>query len=205
MSSVLEKLAAKGHLSEEQVERIGRRVAQLVKEAKASPQFMEAAKEKLALNPFLKKTLQTLGSGAVFAAGVTGGAMGVHMISDRIQGRRQSLEKAKHFKDMVAANPDLQGADVDSRMMQRHFDTLHKFNPEYASDPMIAGTYVHNSLAYARPNIETLNNVVKARGEHVRAGQNIVRPGESVLKPMGDLATQMMRGMGARGGQSDEE
>jgi len=190
--SVIEKLAARNHLSEEQVARIGRRVARMVKEAREDPQLMEEVIEKLALNPFFEKSLKMFGQGAVLGGGIAGGAKAVHMISDRIQDHRKAIEKARSFKSMIDANPDLQGADVDSRMVQRHYDTLHKFNPEYASDPMVAGAYVSNSLWNARPNIETLNNVVKARASYMQAAKATPRPGEQLLKPIGGLAEKLM-------------
>ena len=80
---------------------------------------------------------------------------------------------------------------VDARMVQRHFDTLHKFNPEYASDPMVAGTYVQSSLDYARPNIETLNNVVKARADLQRSGRGM-ESGRDVLKPVSRIAEKLI-------------
>jgi hypothetical protein len=192
MSSVIEKLAAEGHLSDEQVQRIGQRVAEMVKAARSDPQFLEAVKEKQAMNPVVAKLLSRLGEGAVLGLGVTGGAKAVGMISDKIQERNQAIAKAKHYRSMVEANPNLRSPGVDARMMQRHFDTLHKFNPEYAADPMVAGTYVQSSLDYARPNIETLNNVVRARADMQRADRGEGQPGEKLLKPVSAIAEKLI-------------
>ena len=191
MSNLLDKLAAEGQLSSDQVARIGRRVVAMVKEARKNPQFLEEAKEKLSfLNP--EEAMQMLrrsSAAAGIGAGLMAGGYGVHKIVEKIHDRAEALEKAKNYKEMIEANPELQDASVDARMMQRHFGTLHKFNPDYASDPMISGTYVKNSLAYPSQDINALNNIVKARSEIVRSKEG---PGNSLMKPMVQAAGKML-------------
>jgi hypothetical protein len=194
MSSIIEKLAAEGHLSDEQVERIGRRVAEMVKAARTDAKFLKEAQEKVAVAPpVVTKLLSRLGQGAVLGLGVTSGAKAVSMISEKIRERNEAVAKAQRYKSMIEANPGLRSAGVDAKMVQRHFDTLHKFNPEYASDPMVAGTYVQSSLDYARPNIETLNNVVRARADFQRAEGARSQPGERLLKPVAEIGTALLK------------
>lgn len=199
MSSVIEKLAAKGHLTSVQVERIGKRVAEMVKAARDDPHFRKEA-AKLAMNPMISNMLKYVGTGAALGAGATGASAAMNMIGEKLQERGQSIAKAKNYKEMIGANPDLRSADVDAKMVQRHFDTIHKFNPEYASDPMVAGQYVRSSLNFAAPNLDQLNNVVKARQSYMSARKDQGAPGEKLLKPLTGMASTLMGGSKSPGG-----
>lgn len=165
MSQVTEKLAATGNLSAEQVEKIGETVHEFLKEAQANPELMSETLEKLGFggemmsHPMMSRVLKGLAIGGGSALGVAGVNAGVTALQDL----KGDLKKAQHYKEMLKNNPDLQARGVDSKMVQKHFNTLHKFNPEYATDPMVAGTYVSNSLEMARPNLDTINNMVRAR------------------------------------------
>ena len=63
---------------------------------------------------------------------------------------------------MLKENPDLRGASRNP-LVKRHFSTLHRFNPEYASDPNVAGAYVRQNIAMATDDINAIHSLVKAR------------------------------------------
>jgi len=196
--SFIEKLAAAGHLTDEQVERIGKKAAEMVKSYREDASFRKEAQEKLALNPMAQKMLKRVGYGTALGAGVTLGATTANLVREKLKERNDSISKAKNYKSMLEANPGLRTSGVDSKMVQRHFDTLHRFNPEYAADPMVAGTYVQNSLEMARPNIDALNNVVNAR-KNIIGAQAAARgdiPGKEYLKPIGGFASAILKGSG---------
>lgn len=201
MGSFVEKLAAAGYLTDEQVERIGRRTAEMVKAYREDPAFRKEANEKLGMNPMVQKMLKRVGYGTALGAGAVAGATAMNLVREKLKERSDSLKKAKDYKGMLEANPQLRGAEVDAQMVQRHFDTLHRFNPEYAADPMVAGTYVQNSLEMARPNIDALNNVVNARKNLIDA-QTKARggiPGQEYLKPLGGFASAILKDSGGGG------
>jgi hypothetical protein len=67
---------------------------------------------------------------------------------------------------MLRENPDLQKHPMGAKAVQGVFSTLHRFNPEFAGDPLVAGTFVRNHLESADPkriDIGTLTNLVSAR------------------------------------------
>jgi hypothetical protein len=197
MSSVIEKLAAKGHLTSAQVERIGRRVAEMVKAAREDPDFQKEAAE---IRPMMTNMLSLMGGSAVVGAGLTGGSAAINMIGEKLRERSESIAKAKNYKEMLGANPDLKGADVDAKMVQRHFDTISRFNPEYAADPLVAGQYVRSSLNFAAPNLDQLNNVVRARSSIMDAQRKRGVPGESFRGPVGSMVSTLMGGIKPPGG-----
>lgn len=164
--SIVDKLVEGGHLSPDQVERIGESVHEFLKEADANPEFEREFFEKAGQAPFPWRTFGLLtGIGAATTAtGAMVGA-GIDMARDKIN----DLKKAKRYKAMIDANPELKGRGVNSKMVQLHFSTLNRFNPDYADDPLVSGAYVLNQLEAARPNIESLNNIVQARKHRVES------------------------------------
>ena len=207
MSQVVEKLASTGYLSEEQVERIGESVHEFLKEARANPELMQETMEKLGFGqhlraigghimegPITSRVAKGLAIGGGSALGVLGANVGVTALQDL----KRDLEKAKHYKAMLDNNPELKGQGVNSKMVQRHFNTLHKFNPEYSTDPMVAGTYVSNSIEMARPNIDVINNLVRARKDIIGArstmpGQRMAEATTGMAKHIADAAEKARR------------
>lgn len=179
--SVVEKLAAAGHLSDEQVERIGRNVHEFMKAAEADPVMMKAAMEKVAFaipswlkdpakfprQGFMQKALGHAYDVAPAAAGASliGGGYGLakSMAGAGVGAATDHVHKAKAYKMMVAGSPQLR--DADPEVAQKAFNTLYKFNPDYAKDPLVAGTFVKNVIDQERLDIGTVNSLVKARRE----------------------------------------
>ena len=178
MSKIVEKLAANGHLTDEQVEKIGHRVQMFMKELRENPELMEKTAAMFrGPGEALGYGAKIMGLGALLGVGSLGATAGVQAVAQKVKDYQSSIDKAKNYKAMLDANPELATKNVDAKMVQRHFDTLHRFNPEYAADPVVAGTYVQNSLEFARPNIEALNNIVNARKNLAQAKAQSMIPG----------------------------
>lgn len=179
MSQVVEKLAAEGYLTPEQVERVGRRVAEFMKAAEEDPSFRAEALEKLAVFEHIpwKQTAGTL----LAAAGIQ--AMG-SVVSDLYHGTKSSIQKARSYKSMLDNNPDL--AQADAQKVQSTFNTLHTFNPSYAADPNVAGEFVRNTIQMARMPIEQIGSIVKARADLARSepGFDVGRLPVQALSPI---------------------
>jgi hypothetical protein len=171
MSEVVAKLLTAGELNGEQVERIGERVRDFIKAAKEDLELFEQAKEKLAAGGLWGPVAKNLAGGAALTAGSALGLGGYNVIAGKLQEIRDDKAKAMHYKNMLDASPDLAEGGADATIMQRHFNTLFRFNPEYAKDPMVAAAYVDQSMESAKPSIGILNELVRARGEHVRSQQ----------------------------------
>jgi len=197
MSIVVEKLAAAGHLTDEQVERIGKTAREIRKLAQEHPEILEEMRKEAGFGDFLKN----FGEKFMIGAGATLGAAGVGIGISKLHDLKHSLSKAKNYKDMLDSNPELQNEGIDAKSVQKHFDTLHRFNPEYAADPVVAGTYVHNAMEYARPSIDTVNNIVQARKNHMDAQGR----GGPDMKPIAQfLSTSMEAGLAAQRDQMEQ-
>jgi hypothetical protein len=165
MSKVIEKLASEGKLSAEQVGRIGRNVAEFVRLYQEDPECVKEA----GFGEQFRSAIPQMMTGAAIAA--TGSAL--HSIGGAaVSAIRDKLTHARDYKKMMDMNPHL--ADHDAKEVQKIFSTLHRFNPQYASDPSVAGAFVQETLESARMNIGSLNQIVKARADLAGATR---RPG----------------------------
>ena len=111
MKNVMEKLAASGHLSAEQVERIGENVSSFLAELNNDPEFQKEAEEKLAVN--LGQYAQRLGLGAATTVGALGALGAYNLAHGKIQKWKDDIGKAKGYNSLVQAvgeNPELTAA-----------------------------------------------------------------------------------------------
>lgn len=166
--SIIEKLAAAGHLSLEQVEALEKRASDLAEEiskdpelvaklaqGKLPPTFWQATKGKMV------EMLPALAASALLGIGV---GVGNTLISTGKKPIKSIMEKAQHgkrFDKMLDANPDLKREDQTK--VRAHFATLHRFNPDYADDPLVAGEYVKQNLNMEGINFNTVKSIVDAR------------------------------------------
>lgn len=162
MSRIVEQMAASGQLDADAVARVGKNVAEFVKLARANPSFHKDALVKLAAPiPGWQQagTAMAIGAGMQLAMSAAGDIYG------SIKG---SIDKGRNYKKMLDDNPDL-GKQQVATQVQKAFSTLHKFNPQYASDPTVAGEFVRNTLDMERVDLNQVNALTQARKNIVDA------------------------------------
>lgn len=178
--NLVNKLASEGHLTGGQVERIGDSVRDFMAAVEKDPALYKEALEKLAApNPdswleilkgaFSRKNvgegvqqavkyvpflLGTTAVGAALGGGAEAAKSGIRALRDRHQ-------KGKAYSAMLEENPHL--SDADPHTVEGAFNTLYRFNPAYAQDPLVAGTFVKNVIDQERIDIGTVGNLVQAR------------------------------------------
>jgi hypothetical protein len=158
-------------LSPEQHAQAQQRAQQFLKAAHANPGLYRELMEKLGFSPWqsvkgigsgvgarfpnmMSQALTAMGVGGALAAGSYGAQKGFEAVSAK-------LNKAKAYKEMVEARPDLK--DRDPQAVQRAFNSLYKFNPQYARDPLVAGSFVDSVSTSERLDLGTVNSLVQAR------------------------------------------
>lgn len=174
--NIVEKLAAENLLTDEQVERIGKNVSEMMKAAQEDPALMEDALRKMA-NPagaakgFWDAAMTHAKQYAPLALGsaIVGGGMtlGSKAMQGAYSGVKDSIMKAQAFKEMVETSPELGEANPD--LVQKGFNTLYRFNPEFAKDPLVAGTFVRNVVEQERLNLGDVRSLVDARKSMVQS------------------------------------
>lgn len=108
--------------------------------------------------------------GAKFVAGAAAAGIALNLGGDMYEAVKRGLTKGRHYKAMLEANPELR-AKGNLPFVKRHFNTLHKFNPEYASDPHVAGSYIKSNVDLESDDIGAIHSLVKARAEIQKARQ----------------------------------
>lgn len=63
----------------------------------------------------------------------------------------EASRRANAYKAMVEQNPHLLAGNRPPEDVQRYFNTLHRFNPELASDPFVAASFVNDRLQQSTP------------------------------------------------------
>lgn len=159
----LEEFAKDMGLTEEQVKHAELEAEALLKEAGDNPEaLIEMSK---AADGFLPSGIrnQMMGTaGAVIAAMTAQEAY--NAVRSGVGSMRDSQAKARAYKDMIRNNPQLQ--EEDARKVHQLFDTLHTFNPQYAQDPLVSGSFVSQGLQFQdMPGgiLPSVNNLAQAR------------------------------------------
>lgn len=155
------------------------------KVAQTDPEFLkvvEASRDEVKESPFRDEivgsmdgilktagfgggTMGSLGKGALALGGAVGAGIAHSLAGDLYDALKRGLTKTRNYKAMVEANPDLH--DRAAKDVQNAFSTLHTFNPDFAADPHVAGSYVRQQLTLAgdsgQVDLHTLTSLVGAR------------------------------------------
>lgn len=170
MNPLLEKLAQSG-LTEEQIHRAQQRAEEFLKAASEDWGLRKEFLEKMGFAPWeamktvgqttgkmfvpvLGYTIAAAGAGAAIGAGATLARKGYEAVAGK-------LGKAKAYQEMMEARPELK--DRDPKAVQRAFDSLYRFNPAYAKDPLVAGSFVDSVASSERLDLGAVNALVSAR------------------------------------------
>lgn len=165
----LDNLASEGKLDSAQVSRIRRNTYEFMKTAHDNPNFHREALMKLSgvgktVKSFSKSVGKRLENAApdlvaqmLASAAIVGGAAAGTGIYKAL---RDPVERRSSFKNMINMAPKLKAQDPE--MVRAAFNTLHRFNPGYAKDPLVAGTFVQNALDWERIDMTQVNALVKA-------------------------------------------
>jgi hypothetical protein len=98
----------------------------------------------------LRGPAKSMGTGLAQGAGAVAGAAGMgiaySLAGDMYDSLKRGLTKSRDYKNMLMANPDLRKEPAAE--VQKAFSVLHRFNPEFASDPTVAGAFVRKNVNY---------------------------------------------------------
>lgn len=86
------------------------------------------------------------------AAGISAGIKGVEGLSDSIS---KPIKKRSAFKKMMADNPSLR--KEDPKDVKKVFNTLFRFNPKMAGDPLVAGSFMKRTLQFKDEGIQPVD------------------------------------------------
>lgn len=140
-------------------------------EVKTSPYKDEITEE---LDGLMKKAFQmpgwasNMGKSMAGGAGMVGGAVAAGiayaLAGDMYDAAKRGITKSRNYQQMMAANPDLK--QLPAQSVQKAFSVLHRFNPEFASDPTVAGAWVKSRSQFgedAYANVQDMGQLISSR------------------------------------------
>lgn len=93
------------------------------------------------------------------AAAVAGGTIaGIHGLERAIGKMIDAGNYKKDYEGMLEFSPDLK--KFDKEQVKARFDTLRKFNPEMSSDPLVASSWIKQTIEYPVVTPATLKDVI---------------------------------------------
>jgi hypothetical protein len=135
-----------------------------------------------------KSGLGAMGRGAAHVGGAVGtaalGGIALALAGDMYDAAKRGLTKTRNYQNMLQANPDLK--QLPAKNVQNAFSVLHKFNPDFASDPTVAGAWVKRQATFGEDALADTNQLKQL----VDARKNIV----DSRKLMGVPEVKGMRG-----------
>jgi hypothetical protein len=139
---IIEKLAEDNYLTAEQVESIGRHVSEIIAAVDQHPEILkEAGIAPNMKDVFLQHVLPMTGAGVLGALSLRGIDTLINKVKEHTVGEHR---KEEAFNNMLNAHPDL--SERDPGKLRTHFDSLYHFSPTYATDPLMAGEYVRQTM-----------------------------------------------------------
>lgn len=143
-------------------------------EVKTSPFKEEILDE---LDGLIKKAFQmpgwassagkSFGGGAAAVGGAVAAGIAYALAGDMYDAAKRGITKTRNYRIMMEANPDLK--QLPAKNVQKAFSVLHHFNPDFASDPTVAGQWVKRQASFG----EDALGDASAIGQLVSARKNI--------------------------------
>ena len=96
------------------------------------------------------------GIGAAVATGIA-----FSLAGDMFDAAKRGITKSRNYRSMLKENPDLK--ELPAEHVQKAFSALHRFNPEFAGDPTVAGSFVRRQAQLGEFDAQQLTNLVGAR------------------------------------------
>jgi len=110
-----------------------------------------------------RKGVASLGEKAVVGGGLAGMGMlaaGGAVVVGKI---RESIGKKNDFKQMMQIDPELKGIQSERpAFFNQAYSSLRRMNPQFGSDPIVAGSYMRKMMANPDAAGLTLAQTVKA-------------------------------------------
>lgn len=119
-----------------------------------------------------------LGAGAAVGVGVAGAVAG-----DLYDAAKRGLTKGNNLKRILVNNPELQRGD--RKALVRSFNTLHRYAPEFTSDPMLGGQILNRMIELPNDQLALVKDLITSRKTLAESKKNQFALGKIDLKSGG--------------------
>jgi len=119
--------------------------------------------------------------GAVINAGMSAALTGGAVAASRVIG---AIQKGKQFRAMMDFNEDLhEYHQRDPKLFNQQYTSLRAMNPEFAADPLIAGTYMRRMSTESANAGGILTDALNFRDKEQRPVMDAFQKGLLVKRP----------------------
>ena len=99
--------------------------------------------------------------------GTAAAGLATAVATDLYDAASRGFTKARNFKRIMEANPDLK--NYDKTMVRRSFDALHTYGPEFTADPLMGGSYLKVLAGGGGNEHQILKDLVSNRKNYIEA------------------------------------
>lgn len=105
-------------------------------------------------------TDKALGVGAAVGSAALLGIVG-SVSTDLYDAAKRGLTSSGNFKNIMKNNPQLH--EFDSAQLSKSFSTLHKFAPDFTSDPNLGGSILHSMVSNPENQLVIMKDLINTR------------------------------------------
>lgn len=99
---------------------------------------------------------------AVAMGATAGGGLLNAIATDLYDAAKKGLTKGRNFKRIMEANPNLK-REVDGKNLRMAFNSLHRFAPDFTSDPLVGGALLKQVAELPQMSHKTIVELIGAR------------------------------------------
>ena len=121
------------------------------------------------------------------AAAVALGNKAVGLVEDAYKSMSAGPKRVRAYNEMMDVHDDL--SEYPAKDVQRAFNSIYRFNPEVASEPLASGAAVRSVLEYGGISLDTVKNLVDMRSRPGPAGPGLIPEYADVIGKYKDMRT----------------
>jgi hypothetical protein len=134
---------------------------------------------------------KAVAGGAAAAVGATGVAAAGMGLSRAFGAAAERADKARDYKAMMAAHPSLRKEPAGQ--VQMVYNSLRNMAPDMANDPLVAGSFVRNTMSMAGPEgPDVAPSTAKMLADTQKSISTHRKPGALLSQYMGAANPNMM-------------
>lgn len=99
---------------------------------------------------------------AMAAGGTVAGGLLSSIATDLYDAAKKGLTKGRNFARIMEANPQLK-REVDPKSLRMAYNSLHRFAPDFTSDPLIGGALLKQVAELPQMSHKTIVELIGAR------------------------------------------
>tara|TARA_Y100000310_G_C19997534_1_gene496928 strand:+ start:51 stop:515 length:465 start_codon:yes stop_codon:yes gene_type:complete len=118
--------------------------------------------------------LKWLGKGLLLGGAAAGTELAIDSAVDRSQQRNAANARNKILMNVLDAHPELKAHPA--KKVEQYFDTLYRFSPSLAADPLGAGAFIRQAIRmdeFGGPPPDTIKNLADIEDKRLKSRKSL--------------------------------